>query len=358
MHIGIPNRVVPRWPALARHDKLKFVGLLLLTLYLFSIVQAQRDSSKTYRGSLGDKHIEMRLTIAAGKVTGSYFYDRFKQDIPLEGAYNAKGQIELVEGSGKRKTGNFICKKEPETLDVDLECEWSRPDGTGKALVFLKEQGLRFSSDTKITPKLITDRQRKVAASYPQLVSSVMTPPMSEFNRLIDSQIQKAIKEFQPESYSNAIFDTTYNLLFGDDDKISVEIEEYADFGGAHPNTYLWTVNYDLKRNKELMLEDVFSPGDEYKAAIAEFVAKDINRRADEIEIDEARRNNRPPQKREEPFMTVDQLPDMSSWGFSPKGFVVYFDFAHVMAVFDKSVVPYSVIARYVKPNGVVPTVR
>ena len=358
MHITgviINNSLIHR-THLMRPDKLKHIGHLVLILSLVSIVHAQ--AIKTYRGSLGDKHIEMRLTVDGSKVTGTYFYDRFKQEIPLEGTYDAKGQLELVEGSGKRKTGKFICKKESETLDVDLDCEWSRPDGTGKALVFLNEQGLSFKADTRIKPKVISDRQRKVEASVPQLSAAVMTPAMNEFNRLIESRVQKAIREFQPASYSNSVFDATYNLLFGDDDKISVEMNEYVDFGGAHPNSYQWTLNYDLKRNRELTLADVFRPGNEYKAAIAEFVAKDISRRADEIEVEEAHRDNRPPQKRDEPFMTVDQLPEISSWGFSPKGFVVYFDFAHVMAVFDKTIVPYSIVARHLKPNGVVPLLK
>jgi hypothetical protein len=343
---------------LLRHDKLKHVGHLLVLTLGFGVVHAQGTSVKTYRGSLGDKHIEMRLTRDASKVTGKYFYDRFKQDIPLEGTYDAKGQLEMVEGSGKRKTGKFICKKEPEAPDVDLECEWSRPDGTGKALVFLTEQGLLFKNDTRLTPKLITDRQRKIEASYPQLDAAVVTPAMAEFNRLIESRLQKAIKEFEPESYANADFDTTYNVLFADEEKVSVEMVEYSDVGAAHPNTRLWTTNYDLKGNKEITLEDVFRGGDEFKAAIAEFVAKDINRRADEMEKSEARRNSRPAEKRNDPVMAVDQLPEMDTWGFSPKGFVVYFDFPHVMAVFDKTIVPYSIVARYLKPNGVVPVVR
>ena len=146
--------------------------------------------------------------------------------------------------------------------------------------------------------------------------------------------------------------------MFADEDNVSVEMVEYSDVGAAHPNTRLWTVNYDLKANRELTLNDVFKEGEEHKTAIAEFVAKDINRRADEMERSEARRNNRPPEKREEPVMTVDQLPEMDTWGFSPKGLVVYFDFPHVMAVFTKTVVPYSVVAQYLKPNSIRPLVR
>jgi hypothetical protein len=104
-------------------------------------------------------------------------------------------------------------------------------------------------------------------------------------------------------------------------------------------------------------LSDVFSEGDEYKTVIAEFAAKDINRRADEMERQEARRNNRQPEKRDEPVMTADGLPEMDTWGVSDKGFVAYFDFPHVMAVFDKTVVPRGVLARFLKPDGIVPLV-
>jgi hypothetical protein len=334
---------------------------LLFALFVFSCVvsaQAQSNSSRMYRGSIGDKRIEMRLTLGGDKVTGTYFYDQFKQDIKLEGTYDAKGQLELTEGTGKRKTGKFVCLKETETPDTDLECEWSRPDGTGKALVFLNEQGISFKTGTKIVPKLIRDQKTKAEASYPQLTVASITSEMVAFNQLVESRVQKAIKDFDPETISKSSFDTNYNVMFGNDDIVSVEMIEYSDVGATHPNTRLWTVNYNLKTNKELTLEDVFKPGDEYKTALAEFVTDDINRRADKMEEDEARRNKRQPEKRDEPVMAIDRLPEMDTWALSPKGFVVYFDFPHVMAVFDKTVVPYSVLARYFKSDGVAPLVK
>jgi hypothetical protein len=339
---------------------LAFQRFALIALFASSLAIAARGQStaKVYRGSIGNKHIEMRLVRDGSKVSGKYFYDRFKQDINLEGTYDAKGQFELSEGIGKRKTGKFVCKPEPETPEFDLDCEWSRPDGTGQALVFLVEQGLRFKTDTKLVPNRVTDRKTKAESTYPQISAPVMTPAMTEFNRLIETRVQAAMKEFEPENVSNSAFDTDYNVMFADEDRISIEMAEYSDFGGAHPNTRLWTLNYNLKTNKEMTLEDVFRPGDEYKTAIAEFATNDINRRADEIEMYEAKRNNRQPEKREEPFMAADRLPEMDTWAISPKGFVVYFDFPHVMAVFDKTVVPYGVLARYFKADGVVPLVK
>lgn len=329
----------------------------ILAIASVTIAQGQ-NLPKIYRGSIGDKHIEMRLETNGSKVTGTYFYDQFKQDIKLEGASDAKGQLELIEGSGKRKTGKFVCKAEPEIFQADVECEWSRVDGTGRAFVVLIEQGIRFKTETQIAPKLFIDRKTKARGSYPQLTAAVMTPAMVSFNHLIESRFQKAIKEFQPEAISTFHFDTNYNVMFADDEKVSIEMEEYSDVGAAHPNTRLWTVNYNLKTDKELTLDDVFKPGDEYKSAIAEFVTKDINRRADKMEMDEARRAKRLPEKRDEPVMEVDRLPEMDTWALSPKGFVAYFDFPHVMAVFDKTIVPYGVLERYLRTDGVVPVVR
>ena len=77
----------------------------------------------------------MRLTVEGNKVTGSYFYDQFKQDIPLEGTFDSKGTLQLTEGKGKTKTGKFVCKNQLSTVEVG-ECEWSRMDGLVKRLSF------------------------------------------------------------------------------------------------------------------------------------------------------------------------------------------------------------------------------
>jgi hypothetical protein len=332
--------------------------LTLIALFCVAAAQGQTDSAKVYRGTIGDRPIEMRLTVAGSKVSGRYFYDQFRQDIPLEGAYDSKGVLELLEGSGKKKTGKFICRSEPEALDVDIECEWSRPDGKGQALVYLSEQGIRFKKDTQLVPKIASDRKTKAFASYPQLNAAVMTAGMKSFNQLVESKVQAAMKEFDPESVAHSNFDTNYDVMWANDQFVSIEFEEYSDVGAAHPNTRWWTINFNLETNKLLTLDDVFTAKSDYATEIAKFAVKDINRRGDRLDRDEARRNNTPVQKRDEPFMSEDGLPEMDTWALTPKGFVVYFDFPHVMAVFDRTIVPYGIVARYLRPDGVVPLVR
>ena len=54
----------------------------------------------------------------------------------------------------------------------------------------------------------------------------------------------------------------------------------------------------------------------------------------------------------DEPLIATDQLTEVSDFALTPKGIIVYFDFPHVIAYFDKNLVPYSVVKQYLKPNG------
>jgi len=330
--------------------KLRVLVVLVLLIPTLQSYAFAQDSSRTYRGSIGDKHIEMKLTTAGSKVSGTYFYDQFKQDLKLEGNLT-NGQLELTEiGPGKKKTGKFVCKGQPNVFE---ECEWSRPDGTGKAYVVLEEQFVLFRSELKIVPKFSNDRKAGVTVSYPQLVGPATNPSIASFNELITSQVQKAIKQFSEEAFERRAYELTYNVMLGSDEVVSIEMNEYSDGGGAHPNSRLWTLNYDLKGNKQLKLDDVVQADDGFKKAVSDFVVKDINRRAEEMEVAEAKRENRKPEKRDDPVMAEDGLPEIEAWSLSPKGMGIYFDFPHVIAVFDKTVVPYSTIRNYVKPDGV-----
>jgi hypothetical protein len=99
-------------------------------------------------------------------------------------------------------------------------------------------------------------------------------------------------------------------------------------------------------------LQILFQPNSNYNSAIAKYVVADIDKRADAFEADEARRENRKPVKRDDPIVNEEQLNELSGWAMTPNGLVVYFDFPHVIAVFDKTVVPYSVVKQYLNPNG------
>jgi hypothetical protein len=199
---------------------------------------------------------------------------------------------------------------------------------------------------------MITNRLKGVTVSYPQLESTgELSAAAQKFNRRMLALTQKAIAGFEPVDGKGS-FDTNYNVLLATNDLVSVEMTEYADAGGAHPNNRWWALTYDLAGNKELKFTDLFKPDSDYNTALARYVTADIDRRADELEKENARRENRVPAKRENSVVQVEELSEVSEWAMTPKGIVIYFDFPHVIAYFDKNFVPYSVIREFLKPDG------
>lgn len=320
--------------------------------------QQPAAAANVYRGSIGNSHIQMHLNFKGKNVTGTYSYDSVGEDLKLTGHLDEQGRLEMAEfGAKGKQTGKFACKRR---LDdpVDQECTWSKPDGTREAFMTLEEQHVGFTNGLQITPKTISNRRAGVGVSYPQITSSgALRAAAQSFNRRVLELTQEAIKEFEPID-GRGSFDTNYNILLATNDLISVEMVEFSDGGGAHPNNRFWSLTYDLAGNKELAFDDLFKPGSDYNAALARYVVADIDRRAVAIEEEEARREGRKISQRAEPIISIEQLSELSGWAVTPKGLVVYFDFPHVIAVFDKTFVPYTVVSEYLKPNGAVARIQ
>src|SRR5215472_6782701 len=250
---------------------------------------------RTYRGSIGGSHVEMRLNFEGNKVSGSYSYDRIGEAIKLSGQISAEGGLELTEFDARHKpSGKIACKRK---LDdpIDPECYWSRADGSHQAFVALEAQQTAPASGLRIVPKTINDRATGVVVSYPQLAGDQRLSAGAEgLNQHLSAWSRKAIKDFDPQpSRDRTSLDLNYNVLLASNDLVSIEITEYADNGGAHPTIGYWAMTYDLNRNKELAAEDIFKPDSDYQSALAKFVVEDIQKRADAIDQEEARRAGR-----------------------------------------------------------------
>jgi hypothetical protein len=111
-------------------------------------------------------------------------------------------------------------------------------------------------------------------------------------------------------------------------------------------------MTYDLNKDKEITIEDVFKPDSDYQTALGKFVVADIQKRADAIDQEEARRAGRAFQPQQEQVVSIDQLSEIAHLAITAKGLMVYFDFPNVIAAFDRTLVPYAVIKDYLQPNG------
>lgn len=108
------------------------------------------------------------------------------------------------------------------------------------------------------------------------------------------------------------------------------------------------TTTFETTANSNLL--DLIRDEAGFKTVIWKYSVTAINKLADQLEREEARSEGRQPEKKD-PIVSDDEPAEILAWGFTPKGVAVYFDFAHVMAVFTKVVVPYSEVKNHVKPN-------
>ncbi|HYE91149.1 MAG TPA: hypothetical protein VEA38_09025, partial [Terriglobales bacterium] len=89
----------------------------------------------------------------------------------------------------------------------------------------------------------------------------------------------------------------------------------------------------------------------EFDRVLYPYVYERINRRYRELNRREAAARGTTPADH-------DLIPPDSegggieSWALTPRGFVVYFNFPQVMAVFDRNFVPYSALGGQLRPDG------
>lgn len=99
-------------------------------------------------------------------------------------------------------------------------------------------------------------------------------------NRQLQNQAQAAHKA--GSHVKQYTFDGRYQVRFNSEELLSLE-QTYMDYlGGAHPNTYLDTINVNLKNGKLLSLGDMFKAGSNYLPRLNAIVAKQV---ADEQQL-------------------------------------------------------------------------
>ena len=232
--------------------------LAALLLSFVSLCSGQQNTrTLVLRGRLGQQTVNMRLARAGDKLSGTYAYERVGQDLKLSGRVDAQGQVTLAEfDAAGRQTGKFTGKfgRDESAADVAFVGTWTRPDGSHETYFSLAEQHVAFTNNAlRIGPKTIADRRFNISANYPQLAGTT-TPAALAFNRAVASIITKLAAEYRQSASpgDHIALDTDYNVLFAADDLISVELNGYIDYGGAHPNDFYDAVTYDLRTGRAL----------------------------------------------------------------------------------------------------------
>ncbi len=324
---------------------------------------AKSAGGKVFRGSIGDKKIEMTLRREGDQLSGTYLYRRIGSDIALKGSLDKQGKFTLQEfdNSGKQ-TGEFKGKwDEPANLPTaTLEGTWAKPGSDQTLSFYMTEQAIEFTNGLRVLQREIKEEDKKkkywVEAEYPELTGAA-NQGADKFNAEVKRLITKETQEFKqneseigaddlPAETSNSFIDISYDVVLATDNLISVMfgVSTYSR-GAAHPNYSTSVVNYDLKSGASLKLADLFKPGSDYLEAISRFCMDVLKKQAAAIDA---------------PTETIDEgaspNPDnYQSWNISKKGLAVNFDPYQVASYAEgpkNVIVPYSVLKEMIKPDG------
>ncbi|HEX8180147.1 MAG TPA: hypothetical protein VF525_11435 [Pyrinomonadaceae bacterium] len=328
------------------------LSLLAFALLLAaSLPTPGQSATQTFRGTIGSQPVVVKLQREGGKLTGSYVYERIGQSLTLAGQIDAQGNVTLAEfDAAHRPTGKFTGKlaSDADRADLTLAGTWTRPDGTREQSFNLAEQHVAFTNPAvQFTSKTIADRRLHINATYPQLAGT-NAPGALAFNRTAAAKATKLVTDFRKgvSPSDHVALETDYSVLLATDDLISVELSDYVDFGGAHPNDGYDALNYDLRTGRTLALAALFQPGAKYepvlrRASLASWAAQQRKLAAE---------NGTQPD--DEPIMSEDNYEQWLAWGLTPRGLVLYYDLPHVIAVFDKVFIPWTELQSVLDPKG------
>ncbi|HYX41436.1 MAG TPA: hypothetical protein VE821_07055, partial [Pyrinomonadaceae bacterium] len=306
--------------------------------------------AQTFRGTIGEQSVVVKLQRDGDKLTGSYSYERIGQSITLKGQIDPQGNVTLAEfDSAGRQTGQFKGKLEPDEERTDafiLDGTWTRPDGSHETSFDLHEQQLAFTNGLQFTSKTIADRRLNIKAIFPQLAGGD-TPGVLAFNRAVEILLTRLVndyrKNFVPTDHGGG-FETDYNVLLATDDLVSVELnEEYR--GGAHPEAGHDAVTYDLHTGHVVTLASLFKSGTKYADVLRRAARADMVARLKRVGAEE----NQPT---DESIFSDEDLKEWHAWGLTPRGLVLYFELPHVIAVFDKAFIPWTELKDMLDPKG------
>jgi len=196
---------------------------------------------------------------------------------------------------------------------------------------------------TKVIKENIPRNKISITVRYPQ-ISGVAA---QAFNSNAEQLVRRQINNFKKGLDPPARYDRTrelsisYKTGFVDSRLISIDFGAGTDTGGAHPNSYSFVLNYDLKSQRQLALNDLFKPNSGHLRTISNYCIQQLRNKLSDYE---SLRDGAAP-----------TLANYDSWVISGRGLQITFD-AYQVASYAEGpqtvLVPWSVLRGLILPNG------
>jgi hypothetical protein len=342
----------------------KFYLITFIVLALFAYADAQ-TVTKVFRGTIVGKPVQMTLTRSGENLNGTYFYQRLGKDLRLAGSIETDGAFALAEYDAKNViTGELKgFWRKADDGSAYLEGEWINPKTRDSSGLSLGEEMIFFTGKAKLINKTFEEKNKprmfEISADYPELTGA-NPAAAAKFNKLIKDTVMKEIADFRKnmlgltadelkffkESEMNAYLEMGYGVDFANDKVVSIGFG-VSDFeGGAHPNHYSFTVNFDLATGKKIELADLFKLKSNYLKVISDYSIKKLKEQQEDMTDDEWLATG-----------AGAKAENFKSWSIKKTGILITFDPYQVAAYAagpQEVFIPYSELKSVLREKSVV----
>jgi Protein of unknown function (DUF3298)/Deacetylase PdaC len=266
-------------------------------------------------GTIGNEPIRMNLLQDLDFddnpwYNGYYHYENTQEPIGFYSSADSTGQGRLIlteHSVGDEPFGRFKGKLEkgvyrgeyssPNGKKSPFELKLTFPEGTQEFAAMRLEKTEAADKERKDSPKghfgyeyFIPSENWLKDAFLQEMVGDSLAQVYKTPQKAFDAQQQQFFKDYHEEiagmleegeddMYLNYDADKTMEVLFNQDNLLSIAVMDYSYAGGAHGNYGSACASFDLVKKKKITLEDVFKPGYEtvLTKALTESAKKKFN---------------------------------------------------------------------------------
>jgi len=342
----------------------KFYLMTFVLLALFGHADAQ-SVTKVFRGTIAEKPVQMTLTRNGENLNGTYFYQRIGKDLRLAGSIESDGAFALAEYDVKNViTGEMKgFWRKADDGSAYLEGEWINPQTRDSSGLSVGEEMIFFTGKAKLINKTFEEKNKprmfEISADYPELTGA-KPAAAAKFNKLIKDSVMKEIADFRKnmlglnaedlkffkDNGTEAYLEMGYMIDFANDKVVSIGFGASTFEGGAHPNHYSFTVNFDLAAGKKIELADLFKPNSNYLKVISDYSIKKLKEQREDMTDDEWLATG-----------ASAKAENFKSWSIKKTGILINFDPYQVAAYAagpQEVFIPYSELKSVLREKSVV----
>jgi len=159
---------------------------------------------------------------------------------------------------------------------------------------------LEFTVITKEINELESDGKREIIAKYPYFEHQDSEDIFYAANNTIKNDYidfwindfrditDEAFEYMREDTPGPLGLDINYSIEYMDNRCVSILLYSFSYTGGAHPNTFSSSYNYDIEKRKDILLYDLFAEGYNYLGFLSSYCYEDIKNKYTEIDVDPA----------------------------------------------------------------------